>query len=148
VLRAVPHASLHLLGKNSAEDRARFSNHPAVTCNGYVPDIRPPFAEAACSVVPIRVGGGTRLKILDAWAMGKAVVSTTVGCEGLAARDGENILVRDEPAAFADAVVRVLTEPDLRVRLEANARRTAEACYAWPIVGQVLRDSYRRLVAR
>ncbi|HEU4649495.1 MAG TPA: glycosyltransferase family 4 protein [Gemmatimonadales bacterium] len=144
---AVPHASLHLIGKNSPEDRARFTSHPAVTCNGYVPDIRPHFADAACSIVPIRVGGGTRLKILDAWAMGKAVVSTTVGCEGLTARDGENILIRDDPAAFADAVVRVLTEPDLRHRLELNARRTAEECFAWRIVGRVLRDSYRRLIA-
>jgi glycosyltransferase involved in cell wall biosynthesis len=144
---AVPHASLHLIGKNSPEDRARFTSQPAVTCNGYVPDIRPHFAEAACSIVPIRVGGGTRLKILDAWAMGKAVVSTAVGCEGLAARDGENILIRDEPAAFAEAVVRVLTDATLRQRLEVNARRTAEECYAWPIVGRVLRDSYRRLIA-
>lgn len=147
VRSVVPHASLHLIGKNSPEERARFTSHPAVTCNGYVPDIRPHLAQAACSIVPIRVGGGTRLKILDAWAMGKAIVSTTVGCEGLATRDGDNILVRDDPAAFADAVVRVLTDSELRRHLEWNARRTAEECYAWPIVGQVLRDNYRRLMA-
>lgn len=147
VLRTVPQASFHLVGKNSPEDQVRFQNHPAVACNGYVPDVRPHLAQAACSVVPIRIGGGTRLKILDAWAMGKAIVSTTVGCEGLAARDGENILIRDDPAAFAEAVVRVLTDADLRCHLETNARRTAEECYAWPIIGQALRDTYRALMA-
>jgi glycosyltransferase involved in cell wall biosynthesis len=148
VLRSVPHGSFHLIGKNSAEDRTRLSRNPGVTCNGYVPDIRPLLAASACSVVPLRVGGGTRLKILDAWAMGKAVVSTTVGCEGLATQDGQNILIRDDPKAFGEAVVQVLTQSDLRNHLEANARQTAEECYAWPIVGQTLRDTYRRLIAQ
>jgi glycosyltransferase involved in cell wall biosynthesis len=147
VQQAVPDSTFHLIGRNSDAERERHGSRPGVTCNGYVPDIRPHLAAAACSVVPIRVGGGTRLKILDAWAMGKAVVSTTVGCEGLAAIDGENILIRDEPGAFAEAVRQVLTNAELRRRLEINARRTAEERYAWHRVGEQLRAGYRRLIA-
>ena len=92
--------------------------------------------------MPLRVGGGTRLKILDAWAMGKAVVSTTVGCEGLDARDGENILVRDDPGAFAEAVERVLTDVALRERLGVAARRTAEKTYSWRVIGLAMQRAY------
>ena len=88
-----------------------------MTALGYLPDIRRPLAEACCCVVPIRIGGGTRLKILDAWAMGKAVVSTSIGCEGLDAVDGENILIRDTPEAIADALLQVLRDARLRSRL-------------------------------
>ena len=81
-----------------------------IELTGHVDDIRPYVGSAACYVVPLRIGGGTRLKILDAWAMGKAVVSTSVGCEGLDAVDGQNILIRDDPAAFAAAVMMVLRD--------------------------------------
>jgi glycosyltransferase involved in cell wall biosynthesis len=102
--------------------------------------------EAACYVVPLRVGGGTRLKILDAWAMGKAVVSTSVGCEGLDARDGENILVRDDPAEFAAAVRRVLEDDALRARLGEGARRTAEEVYEWEVIGRSMTREYLALL--
>jgi polysaccharide biosynthesis protein PslH len=143
-----PASTLHLIGKNSPDDKARFESHLGVTCNGHVPDIRPHLAEAAVSIVPIRVGGGTRLKILDAWSMGKAVVSTSVGCEGLKTVDGHNILIRDDPTQFADAVVRLLRDHDLRARLGNEARKTAEECYAWRVVGRKLVASYHDLLAR
>ena len=90
-------ASLVLVGWSSDAERARYGSHAGVTSVGHVPDIRPLLAEACCCIVPIRVGGGTRIKILDAWASGKAVVSTSLGSEGLRALDEENILVRDTP---------------------------------------------------
>ena len=133
-----PEGTFHLIGKNSVDEKARFESHPGVTCNGHVPDIRPHFAESAVSVVPIRVGGGTRLKILDAWSMGKAVVSTSVGCEGLETVDGVNILIRDNPTEFAAAVVQVLRDGNLRNRLGREARKTAEERYAWRVVGRLL----------
>jgi glycosyltransferase involved in cell wall biosynthesis len=98
--------------------------------------------------VPIRVGGGTRLKILDAWAMGRAIVSTAVGCEGLEAIDGENILIRDDPGEFADAVIAVLRDPALRRRLGAAGRATAERVYAWDVIGDRLRCSYDEVLVR
>jgi glycosyltransferase involved in cell wall biosynthesis len=139
-------ASFHVIGRVSADDRARFARHDGVTVHDHVPDVRPHLAEADCVVVPIRVGGGTRLKVLDAWAMGRAIVSTAVGCEGLRAVDGENILVRDTPAAFADAVAELLANPALRARLGENGRRTVEAHYSWESIGSEVRELYRRLV--
>jgi len=141
-----PDATFHLVGRNSDGDRASYMTNPGVTCNGSVPDVRPHLAAAECCVVPIRVGGGTRLKILDAWAMGKAVVSTTTGCEGLANRDGGNILIRDDPAAFADAVLDVLNGTDLRQRLAVAARRTAVEIYDWRRIGATIREGYRGLL--
>ncbi len=139
-------ASLQLIGRGGAADLARYQAQPGVRTLGHVLDIRPVLADARCCVVPIRVGGGTRLKILDAWAMGKAIVSTSVGCEGLDAVDGENILVRDHPDAFADAVRKVLHDPTLRARLERGARRTATQTYSWAIIGERLRSSYAELL--
>lgn len=142
-----PDSTFHLIGKNSTDEKTRFESHPGVTCNGHVPDIRPHFAKAAVSIVPIRVGGGTRLKILDSWSMGKAVVSTSVGCEGLETVDGHNILIRDDPAEFAAAVVQVLSDHHLRDRLGREARKTAEEHYAWRAVGGKLVGFYQELLA-
>jgi glycosyltransferase involved in cell wall biosynthesis len=141
-----PDSTLHLIGKNSIDEMARFESHPAVTCNGHVPDIRSHFGEAAVSIVPIRIGGGTRLKILDSWAMGKAVVSTSVGCEGLKTDDGRNILIRDDPKEFAAAVVQVLRDPELRVRLGHEGRATAEELYGWRVLGHKLVNLYQDLL--
>ena len=139
-------ATLHLIGRGAAADEKRYAAEPGVTPLGHLPDIRPALADTRCCVVPIRIGGGTRLKILDAWAMGKAVVSTSIGCEGLDAVDGENILVRDTPEAFASAVMAVLRDEQLRSRLGQNARRTATETYSWDVLGRRLRSAYDELL--
>jgi glycosyltransferase involved in cell wall biosynthesis len=146
VRQGVPNAELHLVGKNPTADRERFCGWRGVRCHGYVPDVRPHLAAATCSIVPIRVGGGTRLKILDSWAAGTAVVSTTVGCEGLEARDSHNILIRDDPRGFAEAVVQVLTDADLRRHLEGAGRATAEGRYSWRAIGDGLIAAYQELL--
>jgi glycosyltransferase involved in cell wall biosynthesis len=146
VRAAVPGAELHLVGKNPPADRARYLAHDGVICHGYVPDIRPLLGQAACSVVPLRIGGGTRLKILDSWAMGAAIVSTTVGCEGLEAHDGRNMLIRDRPGEFAEAVVAVLRHDALRCRLSAAGRETVERSYGWDPIGDRLIRAYRGLL--
>jgi len=101
-----------------------------VKVTGFVEDIRNYVDEARVVVVPIRIGSGTRLKILDAMGMGKAIVSTSVGCEGLAVKDGRNIIVADTPQAFSEGVLSVLTDAGLREALERNARECALA-YDW-----------------
>lgn len=109
---------------------------------GHVPDPRPLVQGAACCIAPLRMGSGTRIKILEAWALGKAVVSTTIGCEGLAARDGENLLVRDDPRAFAAAVEQVLADGALRARLGAAGRATVERHYDWDTIGSMMNAAY------
>jgi glycosyltransferase involved in cell wall biosynthesis len=138
----VPGAVLHLIGKNSPADRARYERQAGVRCWGYVPDVRPHLAAASCSIVPIRIGGGTRLKILDSWAMGIPVVTTSVGCEGLQATDGDNTLIRDDPRGFARAVIDLLVNPTLRSRLAVAGRRTAEVHYDWSVIGDRLIGAY------
>jgi glycosyltransferase involved in cell wall biosynthesis len=96
--------------------------------------------------VPLRAGGGTRLKILNSWAMGKPVVSTTIGCEGLDAVDGRNILIRDNPKEFAAAMLAVLQDEELALRLGRAGRATAEQRYSWDVIGQGLIQRYLDLI--
>jgi polysaccharide biosynthesis protein PslH len=136
------------VGLATAEDQQHYGERHRIELTGRVPDIRPHVASAACYVVPLRVGGGTRVKILDAWAMGKAVVSTSIGCEGLDAVEGVNILIRDDPAEFAAAVEEVLADCELRARLGASARRTVETKYSWEVIAESLMEQYQALMAR
>lgn len=133
-------------GGATDEVRRDYGDRYGVELTGYVPDVRPYVRDAACYVVPLRVGGGTRLKILDAWAMGKAVVSTSVGCEGLAAEDGRNILIRDDPEGFAHAVRAVLHDGALRRRLGIEGRRTVERQYSWERIGHAMLALYGSLL--
>jgi polysaccharide biosynthesis protein PslH len=133
------------VGVASDEARRQYRDRYAVELTGYVNDVRNYVRDAACYVVPLRVGGGTRLKILDAWAMGKAVVSTSIGCEGLAAQDGRNILIRDDPESFAQAVRTVLQDETVRRRLGAEGRETVERLYSWERIGESLLNLYGSL---
>ena len=119
---------------------------PRVELTGFVPDLRPHLAAAAAVVVPLRLGGGTRLKIVEAMAMGKAIVSTTLGAEGIEAVPGRDILIEDEPAAFADAVNRLLAEPGLAARIGQSARQLAVERYGWSGAARALEGFYRRIL--
>jgi glycosyltransferase involved in cell wall biosynthesis len=143
-----PDVPVRWVGRASDETRRLYRDEYGVELTGYVDDVQPHVHSAACYVVPLRVGGGTRLKIVDAWAMGKAMVSTSIGCEGLDARDGENILIRDTPEAFAAAVESVLTDGELRRRLEAGARMTAERVYDWDVIGEQMVPQYMSLLTQ
>ncbi len=105
-----------------------------IVVTGAVDDIRPYLGKAAVCVVPLRSGSGTRIKIFEAMAMGKAVVSTTLGAEGLPVRHGENIILADDPADFAGQVVGLLRDPARRQRLGRAARQLVEENYGWPSV--------------
>lgn len=125
---------------------------PRIEFTGFVPDLRPNLAEAAAVVAPLRIGGGTRLKIVEAMAMGKAIVSTTLSAEGIEAVPGRDILIADEPATFAEAVSRLLTEPDLAAQIGNSARQLSEARYAWssaaPGAGELLLANLAGLCSR
>lgn len=134
--------SVRWIGSATPDQQRHYLDRYGVELTGYVTDVRPCMNEAACHIVPLRAGGGTRLKILNSWAMGKPVVSTSIGCEGLAAVDGINILVRDDPKEFARAVVAVLTDATLRERLGQQGRRTAEELYSWDVIGRAMIHTY------
>lgn len=131
----LPNISLTITGSTQDVDLTTLALEDSVYLTGYVDDVRLPVAEAAVCVVPIRQGGGTRLKILEAMALGTPVVATSKGAEGLDVVDGEHLLIGDTPAAFADAVVRVIKGSDLRERLRRNARLLVETRYDWETIG-------------
>ncbi len=142
VLKRVPQAKLYVVGKSPPPHIVqRESAHVRVT--GTVPDVRPYVWRAAAYVVPLRMGGGTRLKIAEALAMKKPLVSTRVGCEGIALVDGESALLADEPQPFADAVVRLLEDPALGARLAEQGRQLATTNYDWRSIGERLEQIYR-----
>lgn len=123
----------------------RASNNSGVRVTGFVTDIRPYVQESAVFVVPIRIGSGTRLKILDAMAMGKAIVSTSVGCEGIKCTDGKDILIADNPGEFASKVISVLKNRGLRDYLGQNARKLAET-YDWENITKLQEVAYQEVV--
>jgi glycosyltransferase involved in cell wall biosynthesis len=116
-----------------------------IVVTGFVDDVRPYLDEAAVVVVPIRVGSGTRLKILDAMAMGKAIVSTSVGCEGLDVTDGRDILIADEPEDFAYRTIELIKNAHKRVSIENNALQLAKA-YDWNLMQEKQEIVYQYLM--
>jgi glycosyltransferase involved in cell wall biosynthesis len=119
---------------------------PRIEFTGYVSDLRPHLAAAAALVVPLRLGGGTRLKIVEGMAMGKAIVSTTLGAEGIDAVPGRDLLIEDEPEAFAHAVNRLLAQPSLAARIGQSARQLAVDRYAWSRAAVTLEGFYREVL--
>ena len=140
-----PHVPARWIGSASAEQQRHYRERYGVDLTGHVEDVRPFMHQAACHIVPLRAGGGTRLKILNSWAIGKPVVSTSVGCEGLAAVDGDNILIRDDPKGFADAVLAVLDNEELSRRLGERGRATVERRYSWDVIGREMIETYLRV---
>jgi glycosyltransferase involved in cell wall biosynthesis len=137
VRRSVPDVALTVVGRNPTARVRAAAEAARVVVTGTVPDVRPFIARGEVYVVPLRVGGGTRLKIFEALAMGKAVVSTRVGAEGLPLVPGRHFLEADEPEAFAAAIVGLLRDPARRAALGAAGRELVEARYGW---AQVARD--------
>jgi glycosyltransferase involved in cell wall biosynthesis len=133
-------------GRNPPEGfRQHLSQVPGVEFTGTVPDMRAEIANAAVCVVPLRIGSGTRLKILEAAAMAKPIVSTNLGAEGLEFMNGEEILLEDDPSAFAAAVVKLLKSPADRKHLGQAARKRAEQQYSFPALSLSLRQSMKVL---
>ena len=122
-------------------DAAKRNSHIVVT--GFVDDIRPYVDEASVVVIPIRIGSGTRLKILDAMAMGKAIVSTSVGSEGLKVTDGENILIADEPEDFVRKVIQLLIDDRLRQKISESALNFAKG-YDWKHIYEIQEQVYQK----
>ena len=132
----LPGVTLTVAGRNPSAKLRSAAEHANVTITGTVADVRPHIERAAVYIVPLRVGGGTRLKIFEALAMGKAVVSTTIGAEGLPLQDDVHVVRADTPQTFANAVLTLLRDKAGRDQLGANGRQLMEDKFSWPKVAQ------------
>lgn len=146
VVAAVPDARFRVVGRNPEPRVTRLASG-SVEIAGGVPSVIPHLADAAVMVVPLRIGGGTRLKIYEAMAAGRAIVSTRTGAEGLEVREGEDIILADSPAEFADSVISVLRSPELRRRLSGAASATA-ARHDWSVIASQFEAALAALTGR
>lgn len=131
VRQAHPEATLALVGQRPSPAVARLAEQPGVIVTGRVEDVRPYIAGAQVYVAPLRMGSGTRLKLLEAMAMGAAIVSTRLGVEGLPVDSGRHLLLADTSADFAEAVIALLDAPAQRQALGRAARQLVEAEFDW-----------------
>ena len=143
IRNAIPSVEFYAIGQNPPSHMLEMaSKDDRIKVPGYVDDIRPYVNRAQVYVVPLRVGGGTRLKILDAMAMGKAIVSTSVGCEGLDVSPGSNIIVADDPEKFAAKTIEALKDRAMRAKLGKAARKLVQEKYSWERIGEQLQEVY------
>jgi glycosyltransferase involved in cell wall biosynthesis len=139
----VPEATLTIIGKNPPPDFLQFAkDNPAINVTGYVEDLTPYMERAALMVVAVRAGGGMRVRILEAFARGMPVVTTTVGLEGIEAEVGRDVLVEDEPQDFAESVIHLLQDEELQSMLAVNGRNLAEERYDWQVVLRKMDEVY------
>ena len=136
ICQRIPETKLTIIGKNPPSDFIDFADRfsDSVKVTGYVPDLVPYLEESALIVVPVRAGGGMRVRILEAFAYAMPVVTTTVGLEGIHAQIGKDVMVADTPKAFSDAVCMLLEDENLQDHLSVEARQLAETGYDWRVV--------------
>jgi glycosyltransferase involved in cell wall biosynthesis len=127
----MPNVTLAVVGRNPSARLRDAVSRAGIIVTGTVDDVRPYIDEAALYIVPLRAGGGTRLKIFEALAMGKAVVSTSVGAEGLAVTPGRDIAIADQPETFASTVLALLRDDVRRAALGHAGRQLVQRRYSW-----------------
>jgi glycosyltransferase involved in cell wall biosynthesis len=147
IQRERPDAHFSVVGADPPAAVRALADRAGVTITGTVDDVRPWLQAAQIVVVPLLSGGGTRLKLLEAFASGRPVVSTRIGAEGIDASDNRELLIADEPAAFAHAVLTLAREPDLRARLTGAARELVRARYQWSAISAQLREVHGDVLA-
>jgi polysaccharide biosynthesis protein PslH len=142
IQQAAPQAHFYVVGQQPHARLAALAGHPGVTITGGVPDVRPYIAAAGAYVIPLRIGGGTRLKVLEAMAMGQAIVSTRLGCDGFPFADGGEARLADTPADFAAATLSVLRDREQAARLGRAARDYVAAHYGWERIVPLMEKMY------
>jgi sugar transferase (PEP-CTERM/EpsH1 system associated) len=143
----VPDVRFYVVGQSPLPRVQALAANPAVIVTGRVPDVRPYIASAAVYVVPLRIGGGSRLKVLEALAMGRAVVSTSLGGEGYPLTADRELVISDEPAGFARAVMALLRDPARRAEFGQAGQRFAAERYDWTMIAPLLEEAYHHVVA-
>jgi glycosyltransferase involved in cell wall biosynthesis len=148
LLHLCPNVRILIVGKNPIAEVKAYATRPGVTVIGGVPDVRPYYRRAWLQMVPLRIGGGTRLKIVESLAIGTPVVSTTIGAQGLELKHGENVLLADDADSFAREISRTLSDPVLLRRIEEKGITTATARFGWPAIGARLAKRYDTLISK
>lgn len=144
IRQRVPDATLTIIGKNPPSDFVdhAISHAEMIRLTGYVPELPPHLEQSALMVVPVRAGGGMRVRILEAFASAMPVVTTTVGLEGIHAEPEQDVLVADTAADFAERVIQLLEDPALQEKLSKNGRHLAETKYDWQVVLSAMSPIY------
>jgi glycosyltransferase involved in cell wall biosynthesis len=143
---AVSPPTLAIVGRNPPDEIKQLDEVAGVTVTGAVPETAPYYWNSRVAIVPLRAGGGTRIKILEAFALGVPVVSTTIGAEGLDVESGRHLLIADTPDEFAAACLRLLRDAELRERLVQSATDLFRRTHSVPVVKEKIRRTYRELV--
>ncbi len=142
LIQQVPDLKIFIVGKSPLKEVQAYAEHQGVTVTGSVDDVRPYYRRAWVQMVPLRIGGGTRLKIVESLAIGTPVVSTTLGAQGLGLTHGANILLADTAEAFAEQMIRALHSAPLREHLRENGIRIAKSRFGWKNIGAGLSKEY------
>jgi polysaccharide biosynthesis protein PslH len=142
IIQEMPDVSLNVVGAGVSEQLRDWEKKSPVHFHGYVEDVSDWYAVSKIVVAPLQIGSGTKLKILEAMAYGRPVVTTTVGCEGIEARNGEEILIADDPAEFAGRVLELFRSADLYDKIVSNARKLVEVKYDWKAIAEKLQNTY------
>lgn len=145
VQQEVPEVKVYIVGQSPPKELVRRASDQVVV-TGYVDDVRPYVHRASVYVVPLLAGSGTRLKIMEAMAMKKPIVTTSLGCEGIDVKHGDSVLIADDPQTFAQSVIELLRDVRQRRRLVNNGYELVRSSYAWPIVGEKLESVYQTLI--
>ena len=146
IVKARPETVFSIVGMGPPDEVTRLVGLN-VKVTGEVPDVRPYIEKASIFVVPLRMGSGTRLKVLEGLAMGKPMVSTRLGCEGIEVQDEEHLLMADDPQAFARAVIRLMDDRELALRLGTAGRTLVESRYSWESIVETMEQFHFRLTA-
>jgi polysaccharide biosynthesis protein PslH len=141
IRREIENVELWIVGRDPAPEIEALQGD-GVYVTGAVEDVQPYYRQSTVCVVPLRAGGGTRLKILEAMALGRPVVSTSKGCEGLDVVDGEHLAIADDPEEFAQKTIQLLKDSALHSKISRQARRLVEDRYSWDVIATQLSDFY------
>jgi glycosyltransferase involved in cell wall biosynthesis len=148
IAAAIPNLQTWIVGKDPVPEVKEYAKIPGVIVTGGVPDVRPYYQKAWVQVVPILIGGGTRLKIVEALAMGTPVVSTTMGAQGLDLKHGHDALIADTAPDFIKETIRILRDTDLREKIVREGEKTVTARLSWEGLSAQLREIYDKRFGR
>lgn len=143
--KRIPELEILLVGRSPTDQVKNYGTKPGVTVTGGVPDVRPYYRRSWMQIVPLLIGGGTRLKIVESMAIGTPVISTTIGAQGLGIKHDHDILLADTPKEFVNQIERAVADPELRERLDKEGQKTANERFSWKYFGKQLCGEYRKM---